>query len=299
VSVRFRQGFLEQADGAETHYTVWGDAPNAVVLCDGLACEGYIWKHLRPVLTQHFTVVHWSYRGHGASPPPPDLQRVGLAEIGDDLSTLLEHLQLPSAALLGHSMGVQVALEFHRRFPKQVWALGLLCGAYGKPLDTFHDSHALRLAFPFIREAVERFPALAASVASWATRQDLLLKLSLWLETQYPLIGPDDVAPYVRHLGAMDVRVFVRTLDSLSRHTAESHLPHVDVPTLVVTGEKDTFTPAELSHHIADTIPHAQRLSLPEGTHTAPLEEPEAVERAVVPFLLQAAARCDLGASRV
>ena len=91
--------------------------------------------------------------------------------------------------------------------------------------------------------------------------------------------------PYFRHLAQMDPLVFVRTLDSLARHTCWDHLAHVDVPTLVVAGEKDKFTPLRLSRQMAQAIPGAEFLLVPQATHTAPLEQPELVELRLERFL--------------
>ena len=65
--------------------------------------------------------------------------------------------RLRQAVLFGHSIGVQVALEFHRRHASRVKGLVLICGSYGNPLDTFHDSTVLKRLFPLLR----RFPKLA------------------------------------------------------------------------------------------------------------------------------------------
>jgi pimeloyl-ACP methyl ester carboxylesterase len=78
---------------------------------------------------------------------------------------------------------------------------------------------------------------------------------------------------------------FVRTLDSLKDHSAWDHLPFVDVPTLVVGGEGDRFTPVWLSQRMAEHIPQAEYVFVPGGTHTAPLERPGLVNGAVERFL--------------
>ncbi len=68
-------------------------------------------------------------------------------------------------------------------------------------------------------------------------------------------------------------------------HTAWDHLPHVDVPTLIIAGERDKFTPAWLSRKMAEHIPGAELMLVPLGTHTAPLEYRELVELRVERFL--------------
>src|SRR5215218_2180122 len=137
--------FLTVPDGASLYYAVEGPAgaPGAV-LCDGLGCDGFAWKHLAPHLEQRHRVLRWHYRGHGRSSVPRDTSRVGMDYHCDDLARVMDAAGLERAVLFGHSMGVQVVLEFHRRHPERVAGLVLVCGSYGNPLDTFHDSTYLK-----------------------------------------------------------------------------------------------------------------------------------------------------------
>jgi pimeloyl-ACP methyl ester carboxylesterase len=187
--------------------------------------------------------------------------------------------------LFGHSMGVQVVLEFHRRHPQRVAGLVLMCGSYGNPLDTFHDATYLKRAFPLIRRTVERFPQPAAKVVHAVASSRLAVKVALAFEVNGKLLSTEDMAPYFAHLACMDPVIFVRTLESLAAHSAEDHLGAVDVPTLVIGGEADTFTPGWLSRRMAEAIPTAELYLLPGGTHTTPLEHPRAVEQRVERFL--------------
>jgi pimeloyl-ACP methyl ester carboxylesterase len=105
------------------------------------------------------------------------------------------------------------------------------------------------------------------------------------VELNRDLMDKNDLVPYFNHLAHMDPVVFVRTLDSMASHTAWDHLPHVDVPTLVIGGERDKFTPAWLSRKMAEHIPGAELMLLPRGSHTAPLEHRDLVELRVERFL--------------
>ena len=71
-----------------------------VVLCDGLGCDGYIWKHILPDLKRDFHVVRWHYRGHGRSEAPTGLTAMTVEGLVDDLHTVLDELgvgRLPPA----------------------------------------------------------------------------------------------------------------------------------------------------------------------------------------------------------
>ncbi len=202
-----------------------------------------------------------------------------------DLLLVLDAAGERQAVLAGHSMGVQVVLEAHRRAPERVAGLLLVCGSPGRILDTFHDSSLLRSVFPYARALVEAFP----EAARWAFRRLVPTELAYWLgsrlETNYRLIRREDLFPYLEEVSAMDPGLFVRMLEAASRHDAEPHLPQVDVPTLVVAGENDTWTPFWLSRQMAAAIPGAELLVLPGGSHVGPLEHPELLALRVEDFL--------------
>ncbi len=260
-----------------------GEGEPVVVLCDGLGCDGFAWKYLKPSLAERVRVVAFHYRGHGQSTTGPDLTHINVERFCADLDGLLNHLGVGAAVLLGHSMGCQVALEFHRRFPHHVSALGLLCGSYGNPLDTFHDNSLLRLVFPALRDAVIANPKIAATLLQKLGPTKLANRYGILTELNPALAKPEDFFPYMVHLSRMDPVCFVRTLDSLKDHSAWNHLPKIDVPTLVLGGERDKFTPGWLSRRMADHIPGAEYVLVPQGSHIANLERPaltaEAVDR--------------------
>ncbi|MCM2334688.1 MAG: alpha/beta hydrolase, partial [Anaeromyxobacteraceae bacterium] len=263
-------------DGTRIHWTSAGSGPGpAVVLCDGLGCAGYIWRFLHPELARAHRVIHWNYRGHGRSERPTDPERVSIVECVDDLLTVLDDAGERAAVLLGHSMGVQVALEAHRRAPDRVAGLVLLCGAPGKPLDTFHDAPLLAAAFPYAREAVERFPAVARLLFRSVIPTDLTLKFAMAFEANSRQVAREDLARYLADLADVDSALFVRLAGSAGQHDASDHLPRVAVPTLIIAGEKDTFTPMWLSVKMHAAIPGSELLVLPGGTHVGPLEHPE------------------------
>jgi pimeloyl-ACP methyl ester carboxylesterase len=178
---------------------------------------------------------------------------------------------------VGHSMGVQVALEAHRRAPDRVEGLVLVCGAPGKPLDTFHDTPLLAAAFPYAREAVERFPEVARLVFRSVIPTELTLKLAMAFEVNSRHVAREDLARYLADLSDVDAGLFVRLASSAGQHDASDHLPRVAVPTLIVAGEQDTFTPMWLSVKMHAAIPGSELLVLPGGTHVGPLEHPELV----------------------
>src|SRR4029453_4177040 len=104
-------------------------------------------------------------------------------------------------------------------------------------------------------------------------------------EVNASLLRRADLQPYFEHIERMDPRYFLRAMQAAAEHGAEDHLGAIHVPTLVVAGDRDRFTPTWLSRRMALEIPSAELFLVRGGSHTALLERPEEVNRAVLDFL--------------
>jgi pimeloyl-ACP methyl ester carboxylesterase len=277
--------FATARDGTRIWWRSSGTGAPAVVLTDGIACAGFIWKYLEPALARTRRVVRWNYRGHGRSESPREPERVSLHDCVEDLLAVLDDAGERRAVLAGHSMGVQVVLEVHRRAPERVAGLLLVCGSAGRPLDTFHDSRLLARAFPAGRRLVEAFPGLARFAFRSLVPSEAVYQIARAFEVNHRLVRREDLFPYLEEVAAVDPAVFVRMLATATVHDAHDHLPEVDVPTLVVAGERDTWTPLWLSVRMHAAIPGSEMLALPAGTHVGPIEHPDLVCLRVEKFL--------------
>jgi pimeloyl-ACP methyl ester carboxylesterase len=284
-------GFAEGRDGTRIHWLAAGSGAPALVCCDGIGCDGFAWKYIVRDFAARHRIIRWHYRGHGRSGIPRDPGRVGFDDISSDLDCVLQATRTSRAVLLGHSMGVQVALEHHRRRPEQVLGLVLICGSYGLPLDTFHDSKALRILLPSMITAAGKYPQAMSLIWRLAASGELAYQIATHFEVNGRLVHRDDFAPYFRHLASMDPQLFLGMLKHASEHSALDHLPHVNVPTLIVAGTDDTFTPYRLSEEMLSRIPGAELLTVPGGTHVAPIEHPELITLRLEKFFARIAAR--------
>ena len=279
--------FAAAPDGTRIAWESRGRGAPPVLLTDGIGCAGYIWRRLAPDLARTHRVIHWNYRGHGRSDAPRDLRRSTVEACVDDLLAVLDAAGEKRAILAGHSMGVQISLEAHRRAPERVAGLLLVCGAPGRLLDDFHDSSLLKVAFPYARSFFERWPTFAAAGFRAVVRSEIAMEYALAFEVDRERLRRADLQLYVEDLANVHPGVFVRLLESAEAHDATDHLPAVDVPTLVVAGERDGFTPMRLSIAMHDAIAGSELLVLPGGTHAGPLEHPELVSGRVRTFLAE------------
>lgn len=279
-------GIAHGPDGTRIFYERSGRAEGVpVVLCDGIACDGFIWKYMRPVLEARYPIVHWHYRGHGRSGPPADLSRVGIDDHARDLHAVLDHVGVSRAVLVGHSMGTQVCLEAYRQRPSAVAGLGLFCGSYGRITRTFHGTDALVHWLPALIDFLESNPGLARALWSRGPASLYVAAARVMGEVDALRIRAEDMLPYFEHIATMEPSLFFRMVRAAGQHSAESLLSSVRAPTLVVAAERDTFTPVRYAEQMARQIPDAEILRVAGGSHTAVIEQPELVNRRVMDFL--------------
>ncbi|MEO0326839.1 MAG: alpha/beta fold hydrolase [Myxococcota bacterium] len=279
-------------DGTELTLRSTGRGPTAL-LCAGLGGSWRAWSHQVAYLGDRLRFVSWDPRGFYDSSPPADANAVGVAQHARDALAVLDAAEAERALLFGWSMGVPVALELFRRAPERVAGLVLVAGTadgarFGLgarfPWVAERGGLLARLTSPWMQrlgdaawllESLTRRIADAPEAQRWAQRLGLVSRdLD---EASFDAVAQD--------LKAVDLRTWVRTFEALRRHDARDVLPEIDVPTLVLAGGRDAFVPASEAARLADAIPGAERMVVPEATHFVALEAPELVNLRVEKFL--------------
>jgi pimeloyl-ACP methyl ester carboxylesterase len=287
----FSEAFATANDGTRIyvrHRHPAGLARDAVgttaLLCDGLVCDGFIYKYLWDELGLRMPVAHFNYRAHGRSEAPRDPARIDVPSLAQDLDAVRRHLGDPPVVLIGHSLGTQVALEAYRQRPEGVRAMVLLCGSFGRITHTFRNSDVLASVLPGLVEFATKHPKIARGVWGRFPVKTAVRVAQLTGEID-PRVRPEDIEPYFRHVADFDFGLFVRMLSFAGEHSAQDLLPQVKVPVLVVGGEIDTFTPKALSEVMAEALPQGELFVVPGGTHVAPLERPDLLSERLSAFL--------------
>ena len=283
------KGWTSSFDGTEIYFEVYGNKTDKppLVLCDGIGCFGYAWKYIYQDFMDDHTIVHWHYRGHGQSAMPEIKGIIPLTDLVRDMKAVFDRLGLPPAILVGHSMGVQVILEFWRQHPDLVAGLVPMCGSYGNPLDTFHDNPVAKTIFPYLRRLFPKTEGLFRAFWSKAIGTELGYLVAINTEVNGRLIKKDDFFPYLKDLSSVDPELFINMLWGAQEHSAKEYLGSINVPTLIIGGERDGFTPVWLSEQMVRAIPGAQLLMVPQGSHTALLEMPELVSLKLQKWMAQ------------
>jgi pimeloyl-ACP methyl ester carboxylesterase len=282
------EGTIPTADGTKIWYRMEGEGPT-LICQNGVGVTTTFWRDAAARFARRgYRTILWDYRGHGQSDDPTDPAQVTLETCVDDLRTVLDALDVEVACLLGHSMGSQVGWEFYRAHPSRVAGLVPTLGTYRDAISSFFDlPQVAPRAFAAACYLVERFPRTAKRLASIpAARPALSEVLMRRLAIVHPTLSPSDWVPgYLEHMARLDPRVFFALAKGIRDHDASELLPTIEVPVLVVAGEKDFFCPPRVAHEMAEKIPGAELLIIPRGSHAAIIEQPHLFDLRLTRFL--------------
>ena len=257
-----------------------------ILLANGLGGPPASWRAQVDYLSDRFRLITWDYRGMYASGKPPKNEAASYLVPNHvrDLEIIAQTEGVTEAAVIGWSMGVQVSLETFRRLPRLVKSLVLINGTSGRALDTVSPIPGMKVVMPKIVDIARKAHALAKQLAQRATSQP---ETALWFK-RMGMIGDtfDDgvFAELVHEYSALDMEAFFFNLKAIGTHDASDVLPLIDVPVLVITGDKDAFTPRALAQQMARNIRTAEMLVVRGGTHYTCVEFPELVNLRIERF---------------
>jgi len=271
-------------DGTEIAYFALGEG-RPILLCNGLGGGWEAWTHQIQYFRDRYRLLSWDYRGLFGSEAPADADALAIADHAKDALHLLRHEGADRAAVFGFSMGVQVGLEMFRAAPDKVASLAMINGVAGTPWDyVFNLNLVGRLLPPFLRglrsmpgtiEAVVRRVTRLPDAAEWAKR------IGLAAGTLDEQVASELIAKF----RTLDMDAFIRLLQRLGEHDGWDLLPLIDVPSLIITGSRDVFTPRSAAERMARRIRGAEIMIIPGATHYAMLEYPEMVNLRLEKFL--------------
>jgi 3-oxoadipate enol-lactonase len=221
----------------------------AIVLLHGLtATRRYVVMGSRALERTGHRVIAYDARGHGASTPAPASDQYGYETLVDDLTAVLDVLQVERAVLAGASMGAHTALRLALQRPQRVAALALITPSF----DPDAPRDAAELA---------RWDALAAGlreggVDGFVGAYDLDAVPADWRETVEKVLR-QRLAAHEHPLAVADALEVVPRSRPFERR---EELSRVAVPTVVV-GSRDSADPGHplaVAELYAQTIPDAR-----------------------------------------
>jgi len=244
-------------------------AKNDVVLLHGWMMEPGMWAHQEEALADGARPHAVIQPGHGVAVSGLR-QHATMQDWAAWLARELDGRAISDTVLVGHDVGGLVAQEMWQRYPERIKAL-VFVATLDEPW-----SETEQATLGALSDAVLDWNADAAARVSRALiGADFLSKHPNWFEDWREQVARTYDLPMVRDLGRLAAH------HDDYRASSES----IRVPTLVINGDSDSVVAIEKAQAMADRIPDARLIELPEIGHAPPLEQPQLVTDALVEFV--------------
>jgi len=239
-----------------------------LLLVHGFPLDHRMWQAQLDDLSDACRVIAPDLRGFGESGPAGET--LTMEQLADDLAGLLDALQISEPVVLcGLSMGGYVAWQFVRRYRERLAGL-ILCDT--RAVGDTAEARANRLKMA--DEVQQRGTKFVAEA--------MLPKLFSPHTAEHV---PEALEYADETILATDARTIAAAQRGMAaRPDVTAELPSYDVPALVVVGQYDEISPVAEMRTIADALPNAELVVVPDAGHMAPLENPSAVHSAIRGF---------------
>ncbi len=262
-----------ERDGASLFFTDSGQGL-PLLLLHGFTGSGETWSPFAGAWAAYRRIAV-DHLGHGRSSVPADPARYALDRAADDLAALLDHRNVPAAAVLGYSMGGRLALRFALAYPARVAALILVSASPGLAGETARRARIAAdaaLAGRIEREGVPAFIDYWERLPLFATQTALP-----------PSVRDRQRAQRLRH-SAVGLANSLRGAGAGQDPPALEALSALRMPVLLIVGEEDPRYCA-LAAAMQARLPRSALVRVPGAGHAVHLEAPNAFAEAVARFL--------------
>ena len=264
-------------DGVRLHYEESGSGI-PVIFVHEYAGDWRSWEPQLRHFGQRYRAIAYNARGYPPSDVPENVAAYSQHRAADDIRSILDHLKIDRAHIVGLSMGGFATLHFGFRHPTRARSLVVAGCGYGAETES-------RTRFRAEAEAIAAFidqngmQAFAAKYAYGPTR------------VQFENKDPRGFAEFKQYLsehsalGARNTQLGVQR-ERPSLYDLIEDMKRLTLPTLVLTGDEDwpCLNPGIL---MKQTIPTAALSVMPNCGHTINIEDPDEFNRLVSTFLAQ------------
>jgi 3-oxoadipate enol-lactonase len=234
-----------------------------LVFIHGLSGNCSAWEPYEERFGDDYNILTFDLRGHGLSKKYPRLADYSMSFLVGDVEDLLKSLQIEEFILVSHSFGTIIALELILRMQKRVTAAVFMA-------PVFEARHTLGNSFAsFISKTLA---LIADALPCRSTKPGGRIDYGPFLPT-----GDWSPRRVIADIHNTHLRVYLFCLSQIYEFNraggGKGELAALDMPVLIIHGEKDTFVSPERSKKSAAEILKARLVLVPEGNHIAVMND--------------------------
>ena len=237
-----------------------------LTMSHSLACNLSMWDPQMKALTQHYKVLRFDTRGHGASSAPEGPYT--LEQMADDVHGLFAALGIKRTHWAGLSMGGMIGETYALKYPGVFQSMVLADTTSRRPPNAAQMWGE--------RVTIAREKGMAALVEG---------TLGRWFTEPYRKAHPDVMTRIGADIRNTPVAGFTGCCEAIAKIDVLDRLQEIDCPALVIVGEHDHGTPPEMAKQIQANLRGSELLIIKSAAHLSNVEQPEIFTKAMMGFL--------------
>jgi len=283
--IKVVSGYFKSFDDTPIYFEVRGEGP-PLVFAYGIGCLFNHWSYQVNHFSENYQTIQFDYRSHQKTDIPKDHKNINIKSLAQDLILLLEHLNIKKATFLGHSFGAQVLTECFHQCPDIFTHMIFVNGFVSNPLSGMFGTDISSKVFSFIQGAYDFLPESSSYIWKSLVSNPLTIPLSGFLGGfNLSLTNYKDMEIYYKGISSIDLKSFLLLFEDMVNYNGSGILKSVDIPCLIISGEKDSITPLKHQKEMNHLLSHSELSIMPYGSHCTQLDLPEYVNLKIQKFL--------------
>ena len=240
---------------------------DAIIFLHGVGGDSHSWDFQLEGFSESYRAIAWDMPGYGGSPL---VSPMTFEMLSDSFISLLDHLKIDQAHVVGHSMGGMVAQQAIATSPDRFKSLILSATspAFGKADGVFQKQFIAARLKPL---------------------EDGLSMAELAKKQVPNMVGdtpnPKGLEMAYSSMSKVRIETFTAAMHCLVTFDRRDNLSLIKTPTLLISGEKDTNAPAPMMEKMGSKIPGAEYICMANVGHLSNIEKPKEFNNVVKKFI--------------
>ncbi|MGB0455210.1 MAG: alpha/beta fold hydrolase [Bacteriovoracaceae bacterium] len=244
----------------------------------GLLCSFDHYEHQITFLhEQDRKIILMDFRGHHSLNVNCPIEEINFKNITSDFLKLFDLYGLKNLHLIGHSMGVNIALNItlelmqaNKPTPK---SLILISGTVFPPQNVMFDSHIMHFAQPILESLYEKFPKVMTSY--WKKQKDWAIVRKFVHTNGFnpKKVSKEFIKIYLSKIARFTPKLFFQLLNEMRDHHVIGLIHDIQLPTLIISGDQDKIIPLHLQKIFHEHIEGSELYIVSGGNHVPQLDD--------------------------
>lgn len=256
------------AKGIPVHINIAGKGNKLLIFLHGFLETQYIWDEFAPLFENDYQVLTIDLPGHGLTGSNPEENSMDFC--ADVIFETMKSISFDKASLIGHSMGGYAAIRFVQKYTDKCESIVLINSS---PFADSQEKKVDRLREIELIKAGKILSLTALSIPKMFAESNLK-KFSSKIDEIIEITEVHDPTGIIYSIMGL-----------MSREDSLEFLKTLQIPALMVAGERDRFLNIDKIEYLKAELPNFKVVILPESGHIAFIEERDKVELVLKDFL--------------